>query len=281
MKGLAVVLSLLAANAAAAPVDKRQFDLLSSLNPFSSDELDSGSCKEVIFIFARGSMEPGNMGIIIGPETCSALKGKLGSGKVACQGVGGDYTASMFDNASLQFTSQAAINEAKRYFTRAVQKCPNAKIVFGGYSQGGAVMHGAVSGLDANTRNRLVGGVLFGDSMNGRNSGRIPNYPADRVKELCNDGDGICATFLYGITSAHLTYGMDGSANEAATFLAQKVNGGGFPSTSGGGLLSGLTGGSSLLSGLMGGSGGGLLDSLTGGSSLLSSLTSGLSLFGR
>lgn len=155
MKGLAVVLSLLAANAAAAPVDKRQFDLLSSLNPFSSDELDSGSCKEVIFIFARGSMEPGNMvcqflllirsavhfkmlipefkGIIIGPETCSALKGKLGSGKVACQGVGGDYTASMFDNASLQFTSQAAINEAKRYFTRAVQKCPNAKIVFGGY----------------------------------------------------------------------------------------------------------------------------------------------------
>jgi hypothetical protein len=28
---------------------------------FSANDLTSGNCKEVLFIFARGSMEPGNM----------------------------------------------------------------------------------------------------------------------------------------------------------------------------------------------------------------------------
>lgn len=85
-------------------------------------------------------------------------------------------------------------------------------------------MHGAVSTLDNSVKNHLAGGVLFGDSMNGRNSGKIPNYPADRILEICNDGDGICAAMLAGITGQHLTYGVDGSPTKAATFLAQRLN---------------------------------------------------------
>jgi cutinase len=46
--------------------------------------------------------------MIIGPQTCSALKRKLPD-KVACQGVGGAYKASMADNGKAQFTDPAAI----------------------------------------------------------------------------------------------------------------------------------------------------------------------------
>ena len=71
-------------------------------------------------------------GFIIGPGVCSGLKSKFPD-KVACQGVGGAYKASMFDNALPQFTTKEAIEEAAKMFNMAVEKCPNSKITFGGY----------------------------------------------------------------------------------------------------------------------------------------------------
>jgi len=216
---------VLAAGVAAIPlaVEKRQ----------SSNELTQGPCKPTIFIWARGSTEVGNMGSFVGPQICSALKSALPSGTVACQGVGGKYTASMGDNGQERFTSQVAIDEAVKVFQQAVQKCPESKITFGGYSQGGAVMHGAVMTLPLEIKTHLVGGAFFGDSMNGRHHNQIPNYPKDRIIEVCHDGDGICAPKVSGITAAHLTYGMDNSARDAAKFLAKMVNGGGSPITLG------------------------------------------------
>jgi hypothetical protein len=43
-------------------------------------------------IFARGTGEPGNMGIISGPPMVKAIRSKLGADKVTVQGV--DYAAS-------------------------------------------------------------------------------------------------------------------------------------------------------------------------------------------
>jgi cutinase len=88
-------------------------------------------------------------------------------------------------------------------------------------------MHGAIATLDQATKSKLIGGVLFGDSMNGKHNGQIPNFPADRVKQLCNDGDGICSKQISGITAPHLMYGSDGSAGRAVTFLIGLVNGAG------------------------------------------------------
>lgn len=220
---------VLAGGIAAGPltVDKRQF------GGQTSNELLQGTCKPVIFLWARGSTEGGNMGFLIGPQACNALKKELGSGKVACQGVGGKYTASMMDNGQERFTSQAAIDEATKLFRQAVEKCPESKITFGGYSQGGAVMHGALMAVSLEEKKHIVGGALFGDSMNGRHSNQVPNYPKDRIIEVCHDGDGICAPKVSGITASHLSYGADNSARDAARFLAKMVNGGGSPITLG------------------------------------------------
>lgn len=69
----------------------------------------------------------------MGPGVCSSLKNDLGSDKVACQGVGGAYTAQLLPNILPQNTDPASIKAATDMFDLANTKCPNTKIVAGGY----------------------------------------------------------------------------------------------------------------------------------------------------
>ncbi|GKZ74657.1 hypothetical protein AnigIFM50267_001146 [Aspergillus niger] len=193
----------------------RQFGTGSTAN-----ELEQGSCKDVTLIFARGSTELGNMGTVIGPPLCDNLKSKLGSDKVACQGVGGQYSAGLVQNALPQNTDPGSISAAKQMFEEANSKCPNTKIVAGGYSQGSAVIDNAVQELSTTVKDQVKGVVLFGFTRNVQDHGQIPNYPKDDVKVYCAVGDLVCDDTLV-VTAMHLTYGMD--AGDAASFLAEKV----------------------------------------------------------
>jgi cutinase len=58
----------------------------------------------------------------MGPATCSGLKGKLGAANVACQGVGGAYSAGLADNTKPAGTTAGAIAEATKMFTNANSK---------------------------------------------------------------------------------------------------------------------------------------------------------------
>ncbi|PNS15139.1 hypothetical protein CAC42_8140 [Sphaceloma murrayae] len=185
------------------------------------NELSNGPCRAVTFIFARGSTEPGNIGSSVGPPTCDGLKSRLGANNVACQGVGSPYTAGLGDNSLPSGTTQAAITEGARLFNLAATKCPQTKIVGGGYSQGAAVIHGVARTLSTTVQNRVAGLVTYGDTRKAQDRNMIPPFPSSKTLIICNAGDGVCTGTLV-VTAAHLAY--QGTVGTAVNFLVGKVN---------------------------------------------------------
>ncbi|KAK7943984.1 uncharacterized protein PG986_013097 [Apiospora aurea] len=192
-------------------LDARQFGA-------SEDDLKDGKCAGNIFIFARGSTEIGNMGTICGPQTCDGLKEEL-NGDAICQGVGtvDGYAADLASNFLPANTNSKAINGAVGLIEQATTQCPGSNILLSGYSQGSAVMTNAIQALDASTKSRVKGVVMFGFTRNAQDDGQVPGFSAARTKVFCALGDLVCANTLT-ITPAHLTYGSD--ADDAASFLA-------------------------------------------------------------
>ncbi|KAL5340999.1 cutinase-domain-containing protein [Aspergillus crustosus] len=218
-----ILLAALATLAIANPVPNANPDAditLERRQSVNSNDLEDGICRPVTFIFARGSTESGNMGFIVGPQVCSDLKSELGSSNVACQGVGGAYTAGLIPNFFPENTNQASIDAAVDMFALA-DACPDTQIVAGGYSQGSAVISGAVQDIDQSLRDKVKGVVLFGFTRNLQDRGRIPGYPESQTEVYCAVGDLVCSGTLI-ITASHLAYGI--YADDAAEFLAGTVD---------------------------------------------------------
>ncbi|KAI7636696.1 hypothetical protein KC319_g15208 [Hortaea werneckii] len=226
MKFTAALLSL-AAYVAAAPVSdlvERQIGAVGT----TANELTLGSCRDIIFIFARGSTEIGNLvstrlnhnvmfaadawqGGSVGPPTCNRLKREYGSLSVACQGVGDPYDATLAANFLPEGTTSDAYNEAIRLFTLANTKCPG---------QGAAVMVASIRRLSSTIQNQIAGVVLYGNTRNAQENGNIPNFPNDKVETICALTDGVCYGTLT-VTAGHLSYGDD--VDDAVDFLSDRI----------------------------------------------------------
>ncbi|KAI9376146.1 cutinase-domain-containing protein [Aspergillus egyptiacus] len=167
----------------------------------ASDVTDNSGCKDLTFIFARGTTETGNMGTVIGPKVASELN-SLTNNNAAIQGV--NYPANAAGNAQL---GAAGGPEMADLVNQALQQCPDTKVVLGGYSQGAMVVHNAAGKLQAG---QVVGAVTFGDPFKTQHPDTIEHF-----KTWCATGDPVCrggANFM-----AHLSYGSN--AAEAAQFL--------------------------------------------------------------
>jgi cutinase len=101
--------------------------------------------------------------------------------------------------------------------------------VAAGYSQGAAVMVNAVSKLDASVQERVAGVVLYGNTRNRQEGGKIPNFPPEKAKTYCNASDGVCGGALL-VTAGHLTYTRD--VGEAVEYLQGQISAQGSASSS-------------------------------------------------
>jgi cutinase len=129
------------------------------------------------------------------------------------------YSASLATNISPARTDATSISKGVAAFEKAAGACKT--LVAGGYSQGAAVMHNVISKrLTPAIKARIAGVVLYGDTRNKQDRGRIPNFPAEKVKVICNKNDGVCGGQLL-VNVGHMTY--TARIGEGAKFLASRV----------------------------------------------------------
>ena len=100
-------------------LDKRQFN-------FNVNRNELGDCKPVTVIFARGTIELGNVGSLAGPPFFNALDVQLGADKIAIQGV--DYPATI--GGYLGGGDPKGAQKFADLTEQAVTQCPDTQIIW-------------------------------------------------------------------------------------------------------------------------------------------------------
>ncbi|KAI0376783.1 carbohydrate esterase family 5 protein [Hypomontagnella monticulosa] len=184
----------------------------------TANEFLNGGCRDVIFIYARGSTQDGNIGDDPGPQTIDQLKAALGTSAVAAQGV--DYPALLIDNLRSGGCDPEDADNMRALITQAATQCPSSKLVVSGYSQGAALVHRSIESASTSVKNRIFAAVTYGDTQKAQDNGRIPNFDASKTLILCHNGDRVCEGTLI-VTDAHHDY--HDLAPDAVDFIVSKV----------------------------------------------------------
>ncbi|KAI0835740.1 carbohydrate esterase family 5 protein [Hypoxylon sp. FL0890] len=180
-------------------------------------ELTDFGCKPIIFIWAKATIEPGNMGNTVGPRLSDGLKALFGPANVATQGV--DYWGFIETNFYPGGAPPWGIYDMQLLLSAAAT-CPDSKIIAAGYSQGAALTHRAVEGLNEAVKEKIVAVVTFGDTQTYQDGGRIKDFDTNRTLIICNQGDLVCTGTLY-VFPVHFDYVK--WVPLATYYLAQKL----------------------------------------------------------
>jgi cutinase len=93
------------------------------------------ACEKTILIYARGTIEPGDWGMTVGPALQSQAK-SLGWGTRAVGSAQG-YGAGIADDFCVGLPGGIA---CKKFLEKTAAECPSSNFVLAGYSQGAMVM---------------------------------------------------------------------------------------------------------------------------------------------
>ena len=113
------------------PTTKKDRDAAASSSELQSEvvkQASTAACAPYTLVFARGTGEPGALGITVGPSLSADLL-LLAPGKWSIQGVA--YDASVDGDNCLGLPGGAI---ASQLINQIASSCPNTKIVVSGYS---------------------------------------------------------------------------------------------------------------------------------------------------
>lgn len=183
-------------------------------------------CAAVDVVVARGTAEPGTLGLIVGDPVYSAFQ-KKATGKTT-----GSYRVDYPADLSID-SVETGNADLVAHVTAQAAACPAQKFVLVGYSQGANVVDNSIG---ISSEGALVGGrivatipaalaprvkavLLFGNPI--RAIGRRVTGPyALRTLDLCAAGDPVCQAGGNDV-GAHLSYFAN--ADAAAAFAAARV----------------------------------------------------------
>ena len=195
-------------------------------------------CPDVEVVFARGTFEPAGVGQT-GQAFVDALTGKLGGKSMEVYPV--NYPA------SLDFATAAdGVIDTSNRIRDVAARCPNTKMVLGGYSQGAAVVayttedavpngfnlpEGITGPMSADVAKHVAAVVLFGKPSSGFLQMIYTGAPpitvgklyAGKTLDLCIPEDNVCSP---GGTDggAHNQYAVNGMAVQAAQYAADRLS---------------------------------------------------------
>jgi len=188
-------------------------------------------CSAVEFVYARGTLEPGTLGLFTGQAVYGAIQKKLTDRTTSNYPV--NYPASL-DVFSSPNSAEQGNTDLVVHVTAQAAACPAQRFVLAGYSQGANVVDNS---LGISSDGSLVGGkivatipasiapkvaavLLFGNPIRAIGKSVTGLYAA-RAKDYCAVGDPVCQAGGTDVT-AHLTYGSADAA-DAAAFVASRV----------------------------------------------------------
>ncbi|KAF1826696.1 carbohydrate esterase family 5 protein [Dissoconium aciculare CBS 342.82] len=173
-----------------APLDKNPpgITTVTVVNPKSK----RATCKANILIYSKGTLEPGDLGITLGPQIKAGLDAKLWEVR------GVQYDNSFANDYCLGLPGGINVRQA---LAKAVSDCPNARIHMSGYSQGALVTRNALARAAASDVAKVANVVTFGDPFVGAKIGQY----SGPIHVFCAQGDGVCNGQL-DVGLAHLSY---------------------------------------------------------------------------
>lgn len=199
--------------------------------PAAAPKAAADDCPDVEVIFARGTNEPPGLGRV-GDAFVDSLRQQTNGLNILPYGV--NYAAS-----KLQLHGGDGANDTIDRVKKSVEKCPNTKIVLGGYSQGASVMDivagvpiggiGWGSSLPPQYANNIAAVATFGDVAD-RAGGTLSSQSAmlgSKAIDLCNPNDPICHAGPGNEWSGHTEGYVPVYTTQAAAFVAQKLVGAG------------------------------------------------------
>jgi len=195
-------------------------------SPLAAPPANAADCNDVEVVFARGTNEPPGIGRV-GEAFVNDLRGLIGDRSMGVYAV--NYPA------SYDFLAAAnGANDASAHIQWVANNCPNTRIVLGGYSQGAAVVDVVaavpVPGIGFNNPlppfagDKIAAIAVFGNPSTkiGLPLTSSPVFGA-RAIDICNPGDPICSNGDSSSVMAHRSYGPDGTAGQAAYFVANRL----------------------------------------------------------
>ncbi|WP_406442260.1 cutinase family protein [Streptomyces sp. NBC_00631] len=196
------------------------------LTALSAPTASAATCSDIDVVAARGTFEPGTLGLIVGDPVYSALQKKLTGKNLSSYAV--DYPA------DLSLTSAAQGNaDLVNHVTAQAAACPNQRFILVGYSQGANVVDnsvgvssaGALVGspivatLPASVEPKVAAVLQFGNPIRALGKSITGTYQS-RTIDFCATGDPVCENGGDDVL-AHLGYTSD--ADAAATFAAGRI----------------------------------------------------------